>query len=329
MIQKIKIFIFLIFTSSILISQNDEFKIEEFYPIEKSHSYIGFSVKYMGYAMVRGRFENYNGTFRYDENDISKTSISLSIDSNSIDTDHNWRDKDLKSKDWFDVEKFPKILFVSQKALPTSTGFEITGELTIKDVTKEVVVRMDTPSGILNDIRGDSQVILTGELTIDRTDFGVEGEKWSSIKEGITAVSENVNIEVSILGKQMNLNNLKNWVSDTTKPTGKIYKAIADNGAEEGLRVFEELMTNKNERIDPRTLNTVGLILLKEGNTNDALKIFRKNIETYPKNDDAYDYYANGLAVSGDLKNAKFFYQKAIENNTDNQNAMEILRHLE
>ena len=66
------------------------------YPIERSHSFIGFSIKYMGFAKVRGRFESFNGSFRYDENDISKTSLSLHIDVKSIDTDLNFRDRDLR-----------------------------------------------------------------------------------------------------------------------------------------------------------------------------------------------------------------------------------------
>ncbi len=69
-------------------AQVSEFNIQEFCPINRSHSYIGFSAKYMGYAMVRARFEKFKRTFRYDENDMMKTSFSLLIDASSIDTDN-------------------------------------------------------------------------------------------------------------------------------------------------------------------------------------------------------------------------------------------------
>lgn len=134
-------------------AQSDNFKISEFYPIENSHSYVEFSVKYMGYAKVKGNFEKFSGTFKYDENDITKTSLSLSIVANSIDTDHNWRDKDLKSKGWFDVEKFPSLTFVSTKVIATDSGFDVVGNLTIKGITKEVIIKMNPASGVLKDTR--------------------------------------------------------------------------------------------------------------------------------------------------------------------------------
>lgn len=158
-------------------AQDNDFSIDEFYPIESSHSYIGFSEKYMDYALVGGRFEKFDDTFKYDENDIFKTSVSLSIVANSIDTDHDWRDKDLKSENWFDVEKFPTLTFVSKQVKPTDSGFEIIGDLTIKAITKEVVIKMNPASRILKDIRGDSQVILSRETTHNRTDFGIERKR--------------------------------------------------------------------------------------------------------------------------------------------------------
>ena len=233
--------------------QDAKFSIHQFYPIENSHSYIEFSVKYMGFAMVKGRFQKFKGTFMYDENDISKTSVSLWIDVNSIDTDHDRRDNDLKSEGWFDTEKFPNMTFVSKSARSTDSGFEIIGNLTIKSVVKEVVIRMNQASGILKDFRGDSQVIVTGETTINRTDFGVEGKRWSAVKEGITGVEDEIKIEVSILGKQINEGNFKNRVRDETRPSGKLYKAISDNGVQAGLKVFDEMRVDSEVKLDSQS----------------------------------------------------------------------------
>ena len=310
-------------------AQDGKFNIVEFYPIENAHSYIGFSIKYMGYAMVRGRFETYRGTFRYDPDNVSKTSVSVSVDVNSIDTDHDWRDKDLKSENWFDVENFPKMHFVSTKAVSTASGFDLIGNLTIKDITKEIVFKMNPASGILKDIRGDFQVILTGEISIDRTDFGVEGKRWSAIKEGITGVANEVRVEISILGKQMNLDNLKNWVSDEKNPIGQIYKIISDQNLENGLKAFEGMKANPDIRLNVRTLDLVGQVLLKEERIAEAISIFKRNLETFPEESLVYDSYAHALAISGNLTDAKTFYQKALEKNPDNQNASEILRYLD
>lgn len=304
------------------------FSIQEFYPIENSHSYIEFSVKYMGFAMVKGRFQKFKGTFRYDENDISKTSVSLWIDVGSIDTDHDRRDEDLKSEDWFDTEKFPNMTFVSKSARPTDSGFEIIGYLTIKSVVKEVVIKMNQASGILKDIRGDSQVIVTGETNIKRTDFGVEGKRWSAIKEGITGVEDEIKIEMSILGKQINESNFKNRVRDETRPSGILYKSISDNGVQAGLKIFEEMRVDPKIKLNSRALNIVGLMLLKEGKTNESIEVLKRNVEVFSKEGNLYNSLAEAFAVSGNLVEAQINYQKSLEKNVNNQNASEILRHL-
>lgn len=309
-------------------AQDSSFKIHEFYPIDNGHSYIGFSVKYMGYAMVKGRFEKFKGTFRYDENDLSKTSVSLSIDAKSIDTDNGWRDKDLQSDNWFDVENFPHITFVSTKVKRHDPGFEINGNLTIKGVTKEVIIQMNKASGVLKDFRGDSQVIFTGETVIDRKDFGVEGEGWSAIKEGVMGVGNEIQIEVSILGKQINLPNYKNWVRNEAKPPGRIYKEISENGVEAGLSLFEELKTDPGIRLKSNALNSVGHVLLLEGKIDEALEVFQKNLETFPEESYLYGSYAKALVFFGNLTEAKTQYQKALDKNSNNQNSAEILRHM-
>ena len=309
-------------------AQNTDFNIHEFYPIENSHSYIEFSVKYMGYAKIKGNFEKFNGTFKYDENDISKTSVSLTILTNSIDTDNDWRDKDLKSKNWLDTENFSNLTFSSTSVLATDTGFDIIGNLTIKGITKEVVIKMNPASGILKDTRGDAQVILTGETTINRKDFGIEGKRWSAIKEGITGVANEIKIEVSILGKQIKLRNFKNWVRNETRPQGKIYKVISSDGIEAGFQTFEEMRLDSDVKLNANTLNIVGHVLLKEDKIKEALEVFKKNIEVFSDESDVYGSYAEALAISGNLVDAKVYYQKALEKNADNQNAKEILRHL-
>jgi polyisoprenoid-binding protein YceI len=310
-------------------AQENDFNVYEFYPIDKSHSYIGFSVKYMGFAMVRGRFETFNGTFKYNEKDIVKTSVSLSIDVNSIDTDNERRDTDLKSGNWFDVENFPQITFVSNGVRRIDSGFEIIGNLTIKSVTNEVVIKMNPASGVLKDVRGDSQVILSGETTINRTAFGVEGKRWSAVKEGITGVADEVRIEVSILGKQTNKRNFKNrYIQNETRPSGKLYKTISKDGLDAGFKLFEEMRNDTESKLNPFSLHNAGFMLLKEGKVKLALEVLKKNIETFPNENRLYNYYAEALAASGDLKQAKIYYQKALEINVNNQNALEILRHL-
>jgi polyisoprenoid-binding protein YceI len=281
----------------------------------------------MGYAMVRGRFANFSGTLRYDEKDQSKTSVTLSIEVASIDTDNDWRDKDLKSDNWFDAEKYPTIKFQSTQAVATNSGLKVKGNLTIKDVTKEVVLQLENPSGVLNDMRDDAQVVFSGGLTIYRTDYHVQGENWSKVKEGITGVEKEIKIEFTILAKQIKENNYRNWVRNEKTPQGKIFGRYEAHGVQAGIEEFERLFTEDSENITAGALNTVGYMLLKMGKVDEALKIFERNIKAFPDNANVYDSYAEACAHKN-FKKARENYEKALSLDPSNINAEEILRNL-
>lgn len=308
--------------------QNTSFEMSQVYPIEASHSYVGFSVEYMGYAKVRGRFENFQGTLIYDPGNIKNTSVSFSADVNSIDTDLDWRDKDLKSDNWFGAEQFPKILFNSKEVKPSANGFQLIGNLTIKGITKEISIAMNKPSGVLQDMRGDSQVIFTGEVTINRKDFGVSGENWSRVKEGLTAVSSQVNIELSILGKQINEGNFRNWVKNEKRPPGMVYKMVNDKGIKATITNFNKLRSAPDSKLNSGALNIAAYMLMKEGRMDEALQLFKANIEAFPDESNTHDSYAEALVRSGRIEEAIKYYKLSLEINADNQNAKEMLRHL-
>jgi polyisoprenoid-binding protein YceI len=128
----------------------------------------------MGISTVRGAFSKLSGTVQYDPNDPSKTTIDVTIDANSIDTRVEARDKDLRSPRFFDVEKYPTITFKSKHAESAGKGkMKITGDLTIKGVTKEVVLDVDGPNGPIKDPRGSEHMGASATTQINRQDFGV------------------------------------------------------------------------------------------------------------------------------------------------------------
>jgi len=302
-------------------------KAEHIFPINVGHSYIGFQVKYMGYAKVRGRFAKFNGIVIYNEKDITSTSVSLVIHTESIDTDLDFRDNDLKSENWLEVEKYPEIRFISNKVRESKTGIDVYGSLTIKDVTKEVIVEMDKGSGVLGDSRGDSQVIFTGSILIDRTDYHVQGERWSKIREGIASVDSKVEIELSILGKRMNERNFRNWVRNPESPQGKIYALINEEGLDKGITEFKA-MKNNNEELNANAMIIVGLMLMKENKVDDAIKVLTENVNAFPEDSNAHDTLAEAYLQKGDYKNATKYYQKSEELDPGNISAREILKHL-
>ncbi|HEV8537421.1 MAG TPA: YceI family protein [Bacteroidota bacterium] len=309
-------------------AQTESFDIGQFYPIDRGHSYIGFSIRYMGFAKVRGRFADFSGTFRYDPGDITKTSATVIIKVESIDTDLDFRDKDLKSDNWFDAAKYPVIRFQSKRVVKGNAGFDIVGDLTIRDVSKEVTLTMDYCSGVQKDIRGDDQVIFNGSTVINRKDFGVRGENWSAVKEGITAVETDVGIELTILGKQIKSENFKNRLSDPESPQAKIYSTITQGGVEAGIQMFRKLRSADGNKIHSGILNVAGYMLLKEGKVDEALQVFGENARQFPDDKNVFDSLAEAYATKGDKSAARRYYQKTLEKDPLNANAIEILRHL-
>jgi polyisoprenoid-binding protein YceI len=141
--------------------------------LDPPHSAAQFSVRHMGISTVRGTFTKVNGVVE-DSSDLSKASVNVTIDANSVDSRVEMRDTDLRSDKYFDVAKYPTITFQSTKVEAAGTGkLKITGNLTIHGVTKEVVLDVDGPTAAMKDPRGTSHRGLSAATTIKRSDYGV------------------------------------------------------------------------------------------------------------------------------------------------------------
>jgi polyisoprenoid-binding protein YceI len=144
--------------------------------LDPFHSAAQFAVRHNGISTVRGAFGKLSGTVQYDPADPTKTVIEATIDANSVDTRVDPRDKDLRSPNFFDVEKFPTITFKSKRVESAGKGkLKVTGDLTIHGVTKEVVLDVDGPNGPNKDPRGNQHMGASATTQISRKDFGVSG----------------------------------------------------------------------------------------------------------------------------------------------------------
>lgn len=144
--------------------------------IDPMHSSAQFAVKHLGVSTVRGAFTKVSGSAKYDPADLSKLSLDASIEAASIDTRVDMRDKDLRSSNFLDVEKFPTITFHSRQVKDAGSGkLQIVGDLTIHGVTKEVILDVDGPSGIIKDPWGNQRIGASASTKINRHDFGVNG----------------------------------------------------------------------------------------------------------------------------------------------------------
>jgi polyisoprenoid-binding protein YceI len=145
--------------------------------IDPAHSSAQFSVKHLGVSTVRGAFTKVSGSAKFDPADPSKVSLEATIDATSVDTRVDMRDKDLRSPNFLDVEKYPTITFRSKHAESAGEGkLRITGDLTIKGTTKEVVLDVDGPSAAIKDPWGNQRIGASASTKISRKDFGVSAD---------------------------------------------------------------------------------------------------------------------------------------------------------
>ena len=159
------------------------------------HTAAQFSVRHLTISTVRGAFSKVSGTVEFDDHDVSKSSADVTIDVSTVDTREPARDKDLRREKFFDVEHFPTMTFKSTKVEQAGAGkLKVTGNLTIRGVTKEVVLDVDGPTAAIKDPYGNQRAAVNATTKINRQDFGV---KWNStIDGGGVVVGDEVNITI-------------------------------------------------------------------------------------------------------------------------------------
>jgi polyisoprenoid-binding protein YceI len=165
------------------------------YNIDAKHSYIGFRITHMGLAEVPGAFRDFSGTINYDAQDLSKSSVDFTAKVTSVDTGVTPRDTHLRTKDFFEVETFPEMTFKSTKVEKKGKNLLVTGDFTLKGVTKQIMIPF-TINGVMKDDRGNTKMGFSAATTIHRQDYGV---KWGNkLPDGTLALSDTVKVDLQL-----------------------------------------------------------------------------------------------------------------------------------
>jgi polyisoprenoid-binding protein YceI len=164
--------------------------------IDSAHTLASFTVRHMMISNVRGEFENVTGTVDFNEENPTETKVDVQIDVASINTRDSQRDQHLKSPDFFNAELYPTIRFKSKRVERTGdTSARLVGELTIKDITREVNLDVDY-AGMVKSPWGATSAGFTAKTTIKRSDWGLN---WNvALEAGGLLVGEEVKINIDL-----------------------------------------------------------------------------------------------------------------------------------
>lgn len=186
----------LMFVPLLLVALTLTTSAQETWRFDKAHSTIGFHVTHMVIAEVDGKFKKYEGTVKTKGDDFSNASVNFEVDVASIDTDNDKRDEHLRSDDFFNAEKYPKMTFVGKSMKKTGNDtYKLMGDLTIRDVTKSVTLDVKH-NGTIKDPWGNTRAGFSMSGALNRFDYNL---KWNNLMEaGGAVVGKEVRLDIDV-----------------------------------------------------------------------------------------------------------------------------------
>lgn len=293
----------------------------EIFSIDASHSKLQFAVDFFGFSDVEGTFDAVRGNVLYNDNDLSKTSVSLFIDVKSIDTGSDFRDKDLQKENFFDVENHRTIIFKSKKVNVKGSKLEMTGDLTMKGITQEIVIPFERTSGrFVDSFWGNLNIGFKGEITLNRLDFDIHGGRW-----GEKVLSEEVKIEFALVAKRGN--EFKIGQGERSNLITEIVEEVMRNGLDAGKKKYAEI--TKSQELDAFYTTLIGRRLLQKDKYQQALDMFDFALGTYPDQSTRLTrYQARCYAYLGEKSKALELYTAMAKANAFDTETWEMIKYL-
>ncbi|HEY1455188.1 MAG TPA: YceI family protein [Candidatus Dormibacteraeota bacterium] len=166
------------------------------YEIDQAHTHLGFTAKHLGVSTVRGRFNKFEGSLEGPAGDVTKARGEVKIEVASLESRSDQRDAHLRSADFFDADRYPYITFkiTSVEATdPASESYRVTGDLTVKDVTKPIVLEVTVEGRTADPFGAKERVGITARGQLNRMDFGLN---WDGLAGAVPFAGHTIKLEV-------------------------------------------------------------------------------------------------------------------------------------
>jgi polyisoprenoid-binding protein YceI len=298
------------------------------YQVDADHSSLEFRVGFMGLSSVHGDFTAYEGTMMYDPQHAERTTITLAILSDSIDTGVAARDRDLRSPNFFDAKKYPAIAFSSTGVTPQAGGgLSVTGDLTMHGVTKPVTLKLAALHPLTRDAWKNQRIGFVGKTRVNRKDFGIDGVAfWNNeFDPGRRAIADQVDIDVTLEAELVNMD-----TRDYPKAQALIaridaeglpavvasLKAAAPDGKSDAYPAFRAMLVNATAK------------LRQKGRYADGVALYRILTGLNAQDAEALAGLGELEFFSGDRQLAVADFQRSLDADSTSTMATEYLRHL-
>ncbi len=283
--------------------------------MDAAHSQVKF-IGVLGDMMeVEGVFGNIWGDVLYDDQNPENLSVTVVIESASLRTDNDWRDKHLTNPEFLDTAQYEIIRFTSKSVSAT----EISGDLTIKGETYAITSPYEKTVGPAPDPWGNNRVTFKGTFAFSRGAYnlGPTGGFWGN------SISDEARIEFTFSFTRQNMDRMTSLNQE--KPAS-VFNAFMSEGAAAGLAKLEEVKQGATRPLSPVLVDFLAKKLRQYDNPESYLAILKQNTEYFPETDWVWANYALGLWEQNMAKDARELAQKVLEMNPKNSLAMELVK---
>jgi polyisoprenoid-binding protein YceI len=289
------------------------------YRIDAGHSEVSFAIGFLGHP-VRGRFDDVRGTISYAPDNPSASGITVVIATKSIATGSAHRDEHLRSPDFFDVARYPAIVFRSASVASRGGGFFATGALTMHGITRTVTIPFREARTAYADPHGSNLVFFSGQLRLARKDFGVlGGSKYNDWFDDLrsAAMADTVDIQLDVTG----------WDPDPTRTTryDATIQRIENNGMSALLSRLGGVPSD-SLRSSLYDIEQLSRVLRARRKTAEAITLLKTVTGRLDGEASSHSALARAYELSGDMKNASEQARRALSIDSLDTRALELLR---